>query len=82
MAKTTKILQFRVLIEQDEDGWFVASVPALPGCYAQAKTLEQLRKRIREAIELVLESEKDTLQLTTTSTPRFFGIEDIFIRYA
>lgn len=47
--------QFKVIIEQDEDGYFVASAPALPGCYTQAKTLPELKKRIREAILLCLE---------------------------
>ena len=61
MAKTAKILQFRVVIEQDEDGWYVASVPDLDGCYTQGKTLEEARKRIREAIKLALESDKVTV---------------------
>ena len=81
MTKTAKILQFRVIIEQDEDGWYVASVPALPGCHTQARTLETLRKRIREAIELVLECEKDKIS-ELPPFPQFFGIEDVFIRYA
>lgn len=53
MKKQTKILQFKVIIETDEDGMFVASVPELPGCYTQGKTLEQVRERIKEVIELV-----------------------------
>ena len=57
--KKEKHLQFKVLIEQDEDGIYVASVPELPGCYTQGKTLEQVRVRIKEAIELVLESGKE-----------------------
>jgi predicted RNase H-like HicB family nuclease len=48
-------LEFRVVIEKDEDGYFVASVPALRGCHTQAKSLDVLMKRIREAIELCLE---------------------------
>jgi len=44
--------QYKVVIEQDSDGYFVASVPALPGCVTQAKTLSQLNQRVREAIEL------------------------------
>lgn len=47
--------QFKVIIEQGEDGFFVASVPALPGCFTQAKNLKDLMKRIHEAISLCLE---------------------------
>ena len=49
--------QFDVVVERDSDGYFVASVPALPGCHTQAKSLDVLSKRIREAIELCLEVE-------------------------
>jgi predicted RNase H-like HicB family nuclease len=48
-------LEFSVVIEKDEDGFFVASVPALRGCHTQAKSLDVLMKRITEAIELCLE---------------------------
>ena len=47
--------QFDVIIEQDPEGYFVASVPALPGCHTQAKSLDALMDRIREAIELCIE---------------------------
>jgi predicted RNase H-like HicB family nuclease len=40
-----------VVIEQDEEGWYVASVPSLPGCQTQAKTMDEARERIREAIQ-------------------------------
>jgi predicted RNase H-like HicB family nuclease len=49
--------EFNVVIEKDEDGFFVASVPALRGCHTQAKSLDVLMKRIKEAIELCLEVE-------------------------
>jgi len=54
--KNTKQHQynFTVLIEQDEDGFFVATVPALKSCYTQAKRFEDIPVRIREAIELCL----------------------------
>lgn len=55
MKKKEKILQFKVIIEQDEDGLFVASAPALPGCHTQGKTYEEVIKNIKEAIELCLE---------------------------
>jgi predicted RNase H-like HicB family nuclease len=46
---------FDVVIEKDAEGYLVASVPALPGCHTQAKSLDKLQDRIREAIELCLE---------------------------
>jgi len=49
--------EFSVVIEKDEDGYFVASVPALRGCHTQAKSLDVLMKRVKEAIELCLEVE-------------------------
>lgn len=51
-----------VLIEQDEDGYYVASIPALPSCYTQAKSLPVLRKRIAEVIKLCLAHEKPAKQ--------------------
>jgi len=50
--------QYHVLIERDEDGFFVASVPSLPGCHTQARTYSELMKRTREAIQLCLEVAK------------------------
>lgn len=50
--------QFKIVITQDESGYFVASVPALPGCHTQAKNLLQLKKRVKEAISLCLEVAK------------------------
>jgi hypothetical protein len=44
--------QFDVIIERDEEGYYVASVPQLPGCHTQARTLDEATERIREAIEL------------------------------
>jgi predicted RNase H-like HicB family nuclease len=43
-----------VLIERDEDGYFVATVPSLRGCHTQAKSLDTLMKRVREVIALCL----------------------------
>jgi predicted RNase H-like HicB family nuclease len=51
-------LKFAVIVEKDEDGYYVASVPQLPGCHTQAKTLDKLTERIKEAIEAYLEAEK------------------------
>lgn len=52
------IREFSVVIEKDEDGYYVASVPALRGCHTQARSLDVLMKRIKEAIELCLEVEE------------------------
>ena len=49
-------MKYRVLIEQDEDGVFVAEVPSLPGCISQGETREQAVENIKEAIALYLES--------------------------
>jgi len=49
--------EFSVIIEKDEDGYFVASVPTLKGCHTQDKSLDMLMKRVKEAIELCLEVE-------------------------
>ena len=51
--------KFGVLVEKDEDGYYVATVPTLPGCHTQARSMDQLLDRIKEAIEAYLESEKD-----------------------
>lgn len=42
--------EFDVLIEEDETGWFVASVPSLPGCMTQGRSVEQAKERVRDAI--------------------------------
>ncbi|MGC1618680.1 MAG: type II toxin-antitoxin system HicB family antitoxin [Candidatus Acidiferrum sp.] len=55
-----------MLIEKDEGGYYVATVPALRGCHTQAKSLDTLMKRVREVIELCLEDddvEADSLEL-------------------
>ncbi len=51
-------MKYRVILEQDEDGIFVAEVPSLPGCISQGKTRSEALKNIQEAIEVYLESLK------------------------
>ncbi|MBS3176432.1 type II toxin-antitoxin system HicB family antitoxin [Candidatus Woesearchaeota archaeon] len=55
-----KVYNFTVLIEQDEDGWYVAKVPDIQGCATQGKTVEQVLERVREAIQVCLEAEKES----------------------
>ncbi len=64
--------EFWVLIEQDEDGILVGSVPALKGCHTQAKTLPVLLQRIKEAILLCLEVE-------TPTRLQFVGLQEISV---
>jgi predicted RNase H-like HicB family nuclease len=52
-------MKYRVLVEQDEDGFFVAEVPALPGCVSQGATRHEALENIREAIAGYLESLDD-----------------------
>ena len=65
--------KFTVVVEKDQDGVFVASVPELPGCHTQADSLKELKANIKEAIEAYLESmEKDELPTT-----KFVGIREV-----
>lgn len=54
--------EFNVLIERDAEGYYVASVPALRGCHTQAKSLDELMERIREAIELCLDVRSEDVE--------------------
>jgi predicted RNase H-like HicB family nuclease len=51
--------EFDVVIERDEEGFYIASVPALPGCHTQAHSLDELLDRVREAIAACLETDAD-----------------------
>jgi predicted RNase H-like HicB family nuclease len=65
--------EFTIVIEQDEDGIYMASVPELEGCHTQAKTLDELRERIKEAIQLYL-VESDLVQEAPLN---FVGIQKV-----
>lgn len=67
--------QFPVIITQDEEGIYLAQVPALPGCHTQAKTLPVLYKRIAEAIELCLEVHK--MKRQKIDQDRFIGVQQV-----
>jgi predicted RNase H-like HicB family nuclease len=47
--------EFSVIIEQDAEGYYVASVPRLQGCHTQAKSLDELMVRVKEVVELCLD---------------------------
>ena len=63
-----------VVVERDEEGYYVASVPALPGCHTQARSLDKLMERIREAIELCLEVEREPVTSNV-----FIGVQRIAV---
>jgi len=67
--------EFNVIIERDEDGFYVATVPTLKGCHTQAKSLDDLMKRIKEAIELCVE-EKGTQHIHQYD---FIGVQKITV---
>jgi predicted RNase H-like HicB family nuclease len=67
-----QVLDFTVIIEQDEDGIYVARVPEIEGCYTQGKTLPELLERIKEAIEVCLEADKENV-----NPLKFVGIQKV-----
>ena len=66
--------QFDVVLERDEEGYYVASVPQLPGCHTQARSLDEVTERIREAVALCLE-----VQGVPEQALEFIGIQRITI---
>ncbi len=66
--------EFSVIIERDAEGYYVASVPALRGCHTQARSLDELMQRIREAAELCLEVQGENAQAI-----EFVGVQRISI---
>jgi len=65
-----KAYNLSVIIEQDEDGYYVATVPVLKSCYTQAKSMDELIPRIKEVIELCLEEEEP-------ESLRFVGVQQV-----
>ncbi len=65
---------FNVLVERDEDGYYVASVIELAGCHTQAKTLDQLQKRVRGAIAAYLQVSKPG------RGTEFVGVQQVKVR--
>jgi predicted RNase H-like HicB family nuclease len=64
--------KYTLIIEKDEDGWLVSEVVELPGCHTQAKTMDELLKRTKEAIEAYLENED-----IAGSYDEFVGVQQI-----
>ncbi|MCC7475784.1 MAG: type II toxin-antitoxin system HicB family antitoxin [Pirellulales bacterium] len=66
--------EYSVIIERDSDGYYVAEVPELPGCHTQAKSLDKLMERVREAIQVCRDAQGEP-----ESEPRFIGIQRILV---
>ncbi len=64
--------KYNIIVEQDEDGWYVSEVVELAGCHTQARSVEELIERTREAILAYLETEKDS-----DSSQKFIEIKQI-----
>lgn len=64
---------FYVLIEKDEDGYYVGEVPQLKGCYSQGETIDELIENIKEVIELAIEEQEEESQ------SKFVGIQLVSI---
>ena len=67
--------EFTVVIERDEDGYFVGSVPALKGCHTQAKSLDELMERMKEVTLLCLEEEGKSSEAEL----KFVGVQRIAV---
>jgi len=63
--------EFNIVIERGEDEYYIGSVVELPGCHSQAKSIDKLMERMKEAIELYLEVERDI------KSPQFIGIQKL-----
>lgn len=66
---------FNVIVERDEEGHYVATVPELRGCHTQARSLDTLMERIREAIDLCLEEQGHPI-----SSSEFVGVQRITVQ--
>ena len=67
-------MEFNVIIEKDEDGWYVSEVVGIPGCHTQARTVDELIERTKEAIQVCIEAEKSRFSIN-----KFIGIKKIEI---
>lgn len=70
-----KQIEFTVIIEQDEDGIYVASVPEIQGCHTQGKTIPEALERIREAIEVCLEVDDEDIK-----PMKFIGLQKLHFK--
>lgn len=72
-----KNYSLQVIIEQDEDGIFVAECPALQGCYAQGKTYEEAIENIKDVITMCIEELKEGKKKINLKYPEVIGIKSL-----
>lgn len=66
--------EFHVVVERDAEGYFVGSVPSIPGCHTQARSLDELIVRVKEAIALNLEVDGDDID-----SLEFIGVQRVMV---
>jgi len=71
--------RFQVIIEQDEDGFYVADVPALSGCHTQGRTFEEALENIREVIGMCIREMREDGKAIETQYPEVVGIKTLEI---
>jgi len=67
--------EFYVVVERDEDGFFVGEVPQLRGCYTQGRTMDELLDNIKEVIQLCLEEDPEVAE----ELPEFVGVQKVVL---
>lgn len=72
-----KKYDFQVVIEQDEDGVFVAECPALQGCYAQGDTFEEALENIKDVVTMCIEELKEEKKKINLKYPEVIGIKTL-----
>lgn len=68
---------FQAIIEQDEDGCYIADVPALQGCHTQGKSFEEVIENIREVIEMCVQELREEGRPIEARFPEVVGIKTI-----
>jgi predicted RNase H-like HicB family nuclease len=69
--------EFYVLIEKDEDGYYIGEVPQLKACYSQGETIDELMENMKEVIEMCIEELEENNNLISIN--EFIGVQKIRI---
>lgn len=77
-----KVLNYRVIVEQDEDGVYVAFVPSLQGCYTEGNTFEEVLENIEDVIKLHIRARKERGLPLDDSNTEFIGVKEITLKHA